>query len=251
VVGASVAGTSHDETGRPCEDDCYGAAEVAADGSPLLILAVADGAGSAPRGKQGAEAAVVALAGAAAEAVGVAGAPLDASLALSLLRAARQSVASLCALEPEDRPLRDFACTLLALVATPRGALAMQIGDGAIVLDCGEGLHVAIEPMSGEYANMTRFITDVDAEARLQARSYTAPPLRAAALSDGLQRLALDLALGAPHPPFFDPLFRTLTQAPAGSQDALTAALAAFLGSAAVNERTDDDKTLVLAAWED
>ena len=46
---ASVIGTSHTATGAPCQDagDCEVLA--AADGSEILVAAVADGAGSAKR----------------------------------------------------------------------------------------------------------------------------------------------------------------------------------------------------------
>jgi len=66
-----------------------------------------------------------------------------------------------------------------------------------------------------------------------------------ALLTDGLQMLALNFAARKPHAPFFEPLFTALRGAV--SPDDLVVPLRAFLDSDAVNSRTDDDKTLVLA----
>jgi hypothetical protein len=123
----------------------------------------------------------------------------------------------------------------------------MQIGDGGIVLDFGEGYELAIEPMVGEYANMTHFVTDEDAVRILSTSLYQNVALRVAAFTDGVQRLALNLAESSPHAPFFDPFFRVLENTQADMEDALGAALRRFLQSDAVNERTDDDKTLIFA----
>ena len=63
------------------------------------------------------------------------------------------------------------------------------------------------------------------------------------------QRLALNMASNTPHEPFFAPFFNTLATSTPEQRDALETSLRTFLGSAAVNERTDDDKTLVLAVF--
>jgi hypothetical protein len=64
-------------------------------------------------------------------------------------------------------------------------------------------------------------------------------------LSDGLQTMALSFAERAAHRPFFLPMFRKLRSARPG--DGLPAALHRFLESPAVSQRSDDDKTLLLA----
>ena len=66
-----------------------------------------------------------------------------------------------------------------------------------------------------------------------------------ALLTDGLQMLALDYAQSRVHSPFFAPLFRTIRNGPC--EETLHAALLGFLDSKRVNDRTDDDKTLLLA----
>jgi hypothetical protein len=101
--------------------------------------------------------------------------------------------------------------------------------------------------MSGEYANMTRFVTDDDAVTVLKSRVYQAPVTKVAAFSDGLQRLALNMLANTPYEPFFALFFKVLSSVGDGKEDELTAALVKFLNSEGVNERTDDDKTLALA----
>ena len=68
-----------------------------------------------------------------------------------------------------------------------------------------------------------------------------------ALFSDGLQRLALHYQTRTAHAGFFKPMLATLRAAPADALESLSTQLAAYLSSPAVNERTDDDKTLVLA----
>jgi len=142
---------------------------------------------------------------------------------------------------------RDFACTFLGVLSSPSGTLVMQIGDGGVVLDVGEGLETAIVPMSGEYANMTHFVTDEDAISVLATKTYVGPATRVAAFSDGLQRLVLDMATNKPYEPFFAKFFDVLSTATADKEDELHSALRRFLSSSSVNERTDDDKTLAMA----
>lgn len=63
--------------------------------------------------------------------------------------------------------------------------------------------------------------------------------------SDGLQSLCLDYAKRVPHEGFFLPMIQTLRGIKNASD--LNDPLKAFLDSDAVNERTDDDKTLIIA----
>jgi hypothetical protein len=103
--------------------------------------------------------------------------------------------------------------------------------------------------MMGEYANMTNFVTDENAIELLAVRVLPALADRVAVFSDGIQRLALNMATNTAHTPFFTPFFTVLATATAAQEDYLQVELARFLQSPAVNERTDDDKTLALAYW--
>lgn len=245
VVAASEIGTSHVTSGTPCEDSCWAQVDALAAGESLLSMFVADGAGSASRGGEGAELAIQAAAEFLGKRLKEREFGLSDVLAVDLVVAVRERVYAKA--EAEGLKARDFACTFLGVLSSPRGTLVLQVGDGGVVVDVGTGLEVAVIPMSGEYANMTHFVTDEDAVSRLVTKTYGDAAVRVAAFSDGLQRLALNMAANTPHEPFFAPFFKGLEQAKPEQEDQLHSALVRFLGSQAVNERTDDDKTLALA----
>lgn len=248
VVAASAVGTSHTATGTACQDKCQAKAETAPDKPPLLTIFVADGAGSASHGGRGAELAIeaaTALVGQHyAQAVEL---TLDDHWALEFVQDVRSKIYA--AADQHGAKARDYACTFLGVVASPLATLLMQIGDGGIVVDVGNGLEVPITPMAGEYANMTNFVTDENAVEVLAVAALPARPEKVAVFSDGIQRLALNMATNTAHAPFFAPFFKVLASATAAQEDQLQVELARFLQSPAVNERTDDDKTLALAHW--
>ena len=66
-------------------------------------------------------------------------------------------------------------------------------------------------------------------------------------MTDGLERLALRFDTQTPHVPFFDPFFRAIRAAK--DYTGLNDALQTFLASEPVRERSDDDKTLILASF--
>lgn len=247
LVYASEVGTSHTRIGTPCQDSCWAQVDQLAGGQPLLSMFVADGAGSAAKGGEGAELAIEATAAFIAKKVKQGEFGLGDGLATEIVLAVRERIYA--AAEAEKLKARDFACTFLGVLSTDVGTLVLQVGDGGVVLDTGAGFEVAVVPMSGEYANMTHFVTDEDAVTVLTTKTYPTRALRVAAFTDGIQRLALNLAANTPHEPFFAPFFNGMARATAEQEEQLQGLLVQFLSSASVNERTDDDKTLVLALW--
>lgn len=245
VVSGAVVGTSHVKVGMPCQDSCWAQVDAIEGREPVLSIFVADGAGSATRGGDGAELAINAAARFMQGKLSQPEFALHDEFAVDCVQAVRAALFS----EADKAGLkaRDFATTFLGVVSSKLGTLVLQVGDGGIVIDVGEGLEVPIVPMSGEYANMTHFVTDEDAIDRLVSKVFTKPAIKVAAFSDGLQRLALQLDTNTAHEPFFTPFFRTLAVANAEQEDQLLHALLRFLDSDAVNDRTDDDKTLALA----
>jgi hypothetical protein len=225
ALGASVAGAGHRARGIGCED--ASAVEVLDDGT--LLVAVADGAGSAPRSSEGSTRAVSAA--------------MDALLAgadvCAVLHAARRSLEPVTA---GDR-MGDLATTLLVVRASPSGIETAQVGDGAVVLRRDSSLEVVAPDAKGEYLNETVFLTSDGWLDALRVETVSADGVDAiAVLTDGLQLVALDLATGLPHAPFFAPFFSFV------ADDGDVAQLESFLGSERVGERTDDDVTLVVAA---
>jgi hypothetical protein len=108
---------------------------------------------------------------------------------------------------------------------------------------------VVFWPQSGEYAYSTNFLTSPQYETHVEYVSVAAPCADVALMTDGLERLALRFDSQTPHAPFFEPFFRAIRAAE--DYTGLNAALQTFLASAPVRERSDDDKTLILASLVD
>ncbi|MCL6526062.1 MAG: protein phosphatase 2C domain-containing protein [Thermaceae bacterium] len=238
VVGASVEGSRHRAAGLGC-GDAHG--WVQAEG--WLGLAVADGAGSAQLGARGARLAIQAALGVLEEDLSE---PLGngEGLLQGAMEAARRRLEAE-ALEHQC-PLPEFATTLLLALLTPRGLTTAQIGDGAIVAR-QEGVWRRLgEAHKGEHANETLFLSTCDSLRHLSLHTEPASGLEALVLlTDGLEPLAFDLGRAQPHPPFFEALYRFIHR----DQEPilLQAQLRGELCSQAIEARTDDDKTLLIA----
>lgn len=243
VIGASVRGTTHERLALPCQDaHRY---RVLPDGA--LLIAVADGAGSAARAAEGAQCAVQTAMDALASLYHAQKPNTEADWHLLMVEAFRQAHARLTELAAQmDAPLRAFATTLTCAIAASEWLTMGRIGDGALVAETRDReLLASAPPPRGEYANETYFLTMDDALDHLDMQTYGQPLRALAIMTDGLMRLALKLPDYTPHAPFFQPLLAFTAQAADAAQ--AETQLAAFLASDRVNARTDDDKTLVLA----
>ncbi len=240
----SVAGTAHGRDGRPCQDSCLARLGPGTRG-PVLVLACADGAGSAAHADVGARAACRAAVRIVLEDLRDGWPPAEAGRDTVLAWYARLRRELLA--EAEGRALEPaaLACTLLLAVVAEGAAVFAQVGDGAIVTRAGDDYCPVFWPQTGEYANSTNFVTDPTWADCLAFERRQGPVDELALFSDGLQMLALNFAGRTAHRPFFEPMFRRLRSAAPG--EGLPQALRRFLNSPAVNERSDDDKTLILA----
>lgn len=229
--------------GSPCQDRL--ACVVLTNGA--LVAVVSDGAGSAPRAEVGAEVAVQAVVDQLRRLVDGPGCPELLPALQDAARHARDAV--LARAEADGQEAASYAATLLALVDTPDGGAALQIGDGVIVV--GEeagGWRWMFWPERGEYANTTRFLTDTDAPDHVRVAELPGSPTDVAIMTDGLQSLALHYASQSVHEPFFHGMFPPLHGSSGfGEVPALSASLEQFLSSDRVRMRTDDDVSLILA----
>jgi hypothetical protein len=246
----SIAGTSHVATDTPCQDSS--ACEVLDDtnGSSVLIAVVADGAGSAKCAE--------------------AGAALACSYFVSRIRRHLQSKAPLGDIDHElvrnwiadfqaevitqcgsgDLVPRDFASTLLAAAIGNDEGLFFQIGDGAIVIadsEEPENYRWVFWPQQGQYANETNFATEDNATEKIEFNIVNRRIDELTLFTDGLQGLTLDYQSRQAHAPFFTPIFEWLRSAPELNSKTYTDSLNAFLNTERINDRTDDDKTIVIA----
>ncbi len=247
TVGVSTQGGSHIKTGDPCQD----AHRWCVLPCGMLVIAIADGAGTAALAEIGAKLAV----DTALEAI-------CSHLGMAILNDETEEewrkllisglIAALSSLENEaatrQAALRDFACTLAVVVARPgKMVAAIQIGDGAVVAQEEDGETFAVtRPAPSEYLNETTFLISPGAIDGASFTLWHGNLSRLAALTDGLQMLALRMPGGDPHQGFFVPLFRFVASTSNAKKS--EAALQAFLDSPRVRERTDDDLTIFLAA---
>jgi len=147
----------------------------------------------------------------------------------------------------DGQRIKDYACTLLGVVAANDHTLCFQIGDGCIVTGDGTGYHTIFWPEQGEYANTTYFVSDDTFLEHVKIEHRGAAPDEIALFTDGLQSLVLSFSTRTVHDGFFRPLFAALRKNPESGSASLTTHLTALLSRDDVNARSDDDKTLILA----
>ena len=213
--------------------------------SSCLIVACADGAGSASHAALGAKAACLGFIRLASDNIrgGLSLNKIDARQILDWHRRIRGQLSLEAALRNLD--IRDLACTLLTAIVSDDAAIFSQIGDGAIVYRENGGFTTAFWPQNGEYANTTFFLSNSNFEEKLAFRALGQRVDELALFTDGLQPLALHYASRTVHAPFFVPMFDSLCRS--RDIDSLESPLKQFLKSKPVIDRTDDDKTLMLA----
>ncbi|MXN44148.1 protein phosphatase 2C domain-containing protein [Shinella kummerowiae] len=247
-AGARSKGTSHERTGSPCQD--YGcASEIESPAGPVFIAVVSDGAGSATHADVGSKLASTTLLRLAREFL--AGSPrssIQEEAVWEWLDAIRDRI-NVEAKRLELRP-RDFAATVVAVLADDSGATVIHVGDGAVALKAlgADAWTVPSWPFQGEYASTTSFVTD-DPQPRLDFVTVEIQISELAVFSDGIERMVLDFTSRTPHGPFFDRMLKPITALTTPGRDIdLSKALQSYLASPAVCDRTDDDKTLILGA---
>lgn len=245
VAAARKRGSRHEAMGGNCED----AYHVVQPAPGLVLIAVADGAGSVEFAEIGAH--VVVENGAAQICAGLerAGDTLDDSTIEHIFHEAAAASLSAVQAEAATRAVdyHQFASTMILVIAHREFIAAAQIGDGATVVagEAGELFALTI-PSPGEYLNETDFLTSDGALQAMQIRVWRGRAAGVATFSDGLQMLCLKWPELEPHAPFFTPLFNFVRH----TTDETAAAIefTTFLHSERVGKLTDDDVTLVVVA---
>jgi hypothetical protein len=249
IALASEIGTSHVSAGSPCQDS-VGHAVVETSHGEVLIVVVSDGAGSAARSHIGSSIAVAAfisdvevfIAG------GAEVSSIDARQACQWIRRAAEAASETAEANAHDA--REYSCTLLAAIIGAEHAAFIQVGDGAIVVSHGDddGWSYVFWPQHGEFVNTTNFIQTVESE----SVAFDLAPRRInelAIFSDGIENLVLHKGSRSVHQSFFQIMIQPVRNSKAlGLNEELSQALREYLASPTICERTDDDKTLVLAS---
>lgn len=249
IAQATSIGTSHIATDKPCQDYAAHALLATPSGSVLLI-AVSDGAGSAARSGTGSRIAVENL-------IRIATEYFDAGHSISDLSREEVSnwIARIISLlsetaTTEGSPLREYACTLLAAIVGDESAAYIQICDGAIVVSesDADGWSYVFWPQHGEFANSTNFIVSPDIDTLMEFEHGAGSVNEVAVFSDGIENLVLHNTTKTVHGPFFSNMFRSVRASErVGEDPELSSGLVHYLSSATICDRTDDDKSLVLA----
>jgi hypothetical protein len=231
VLGGSHIGASHSTTGAPCQDSHGWFAD-----TDLVVLAVADGAGSRPHSHLGSKAAVESVLTWVSESDDPSGLLADA------FEKAREAVAD--AASEVGLTTTELATTLAVAVISSEVVTICQIGDSIPILRDTSGTHHVCRAPRHEYANEVVFLTAPDALENLQKVVLDGAIEMVSLSTDGLRYKILDVASGDPYSPFFDDLFTY-----AKADDSTSEGIVRFLGR--VDDQTGDDKTLIVAVHDE
>lgn len=240
---ASQIGTSHIQSGSRLQD----AYSVSTIGEEHLLAIVCDGAGSAEFGHYGAWITSRCLTLRFRDWFKLQPELPGEDTLLNWVDELRDKIEKLAS-ERHCKP-RQFACTLALITATGNEVLTMQVGDSSIVGKRNQEWEVLCWPENGEYASTTYFVTD-DPSPKLNLARQQGNFDAIAIFSDGVGDLALLHQEKSAHSGFFEPMIRPIKMADGqGRLTKLSVSLARYLSSPAINDRTDDDKTLALVSW--
>lgn len=259
VVAAAIAGPAHRRLGALCQDAF---AFAILDDRDLLIAAIADGAGSAPCGGEGARICTRALVRALTRVAqgGSAGATAAATDLPAWEGAIRDGIGVARAMvrmrmEAAGRAhaaggmrMQDYHATLLGAVAGPEGGVLFHIGDGAAAVAAGPAEAdwdgpVTSPPENGEYANETCFFTEEDWQDHLRLTPFRDGRM-IVLMTDGVTPFAMLPGCTGLEPRFMGPVSRHLATAEPG---AAARALANTLDAERARAISADDKTLLWA----
>lgn len=245
AIGDKAIGTSHLQTSKDCEDSiCFEI--ISLEQQEVLICCVSDGAGSASHAALASAFVTSNTVKYIIEQLNQSGS-IDESIILSIAESLYDELKELA--KNLQIKLNDLSCTFLGCVLSETDSLFFQLGDGLIIRDDNSGNYVSIWlPQKGEYANTTYFLVDDPNLSNLKIVKISEPVHEVALTTDGLQTLILNNETSTIHQPFFESLFKWLRIADDPDKlKILNGKLSSYLSSTAINERTDDDKTLFLA----
>lgn len=246
IASASVTGTSHSEKNSHCQDKCFSEVMYGNNLEEYLFCIVSDGAGSALNGGQGAEIACQTARSFFEREIKQSNESVFSKEFIeNIIKVVNERIEDVAGLNFSSK--RDYACTFLGAIVSIEKSIFFQVGDGCIVAASNGIRGIIFWPEAMLYANMTNFIIDTDVLDHLQICIQNFPVHELTLSTDGLQRLILNFDIMAPHTPFFDRIFSPLKSGTTINEDELSEQLSVFLDTEIINNRTDDDKTLILA----
>lgn len=240
IAIASQTGRSHAVRDMVCQDAI--AWQAVPRETATVVLACADGLGSAPHSECGSQAAVAAAIRHVAEACGANPSTWSTTLSGAADVALDAVVASACA---KGLTLQDCATTLQVLLVSQDAFDYLRIGDGTAILAYGADVRIVGDPPTEEFCNLTEYLRP--GAQRHVAHDEHCSLTGAAIFTDGLVPVALRVAEWEPFPGFWLPLLDYLRLT---DTDTVSAELQALLAGDVVGSRTDDDCTIGVVAWD-
>ena len=249
IAIARAKGAAHLSLKKSCQD--FGAWTYIATPS-ALIVAVADGAGSADHAEEGAYLSVQKTLLFFKKIFKTEGIPQSESIfkhhAQTLIFDIQHLLKTKAKIKKQS--LGAFSTTLLVFIATPQGYFFFQIGDGFGVIrrpNCTR-YELLLTPQKGEHINETRFITSEHAAHELAFCFGDVLPDFLAISTDGIESVALKNPSFIPYSPFFEPLEAFIKSDLSPYEHSQK--LATFLSSPRFDTRSSDDRTLFLASFQ-
>ena len=252
IATATAPGSSHLKDALP-NQDAVACRLVEVGIGEIVVAAVADGAGSAPRSDEGSRTAVDAAVATIVDGINrqpaaAFGERLAESLARDAVKQARIAVERYGL--RNDVPVQELASTLIVAFASDDLVTAAQVGDGAVIaFNIGSGeARTLCAAHTGEYANETTFITSrsqpdsIADVGHASGHAYDALAL----ITDGLQNLALKMPEREAFLGFWNPMLNDLAHT--DEPEAVPERLHAFISGERVQSRTTDDVTIAIAA---
>jgi serine/threonine protein phosphatase PrpC len=247
---ASVTGQSHLNQDTTCQDRFACESFATKNEGEILVAAVADGAGSTTEGEIGAEVACETFVEQIKAFLQNSVASIDSlneDFALHWIKYFQTKIAEKAS--EKNKEIREFASTFVGVVVGRSSGIFYQVGDGGAVFSTSgkqESYRFGVEPADAEYVNMTDFLTDETATESLRFARIEEPIQDLILFSDGIYSVAVDYQNNSPHEPFLIPMIAPLRNSL--EVNGLNQKLESFLKSPKLNEKTDDDKTIVLAS---
>lgn len=248
VAQASVIGQSHLNQNTVCQDRLLTRTIESKSDGEILIAVVADGAGSTTDGQRGAEIACEFFVNQVAEFTkNAAVKSLTEDFGKHWILFFQQQIAEVARIEKKE--MREYATTFIAAVVSAKEAIFYQVGDGGAVFSVDgkpASYQFSIAPVEAEYVNQTEFLTDEAAANSLRFVCVEETVEDVILFSDGIFAVAVDYQKSRPHEPFLMPMIAPLRNR--NTSNDLNEKLEKFLASPKLNEKTDDDKTIILAS---
>ena len=205
IIGESVAGSSHEKRQTTCQDFH----DWAILGGDVVVISVADGAGSAAKAEIGSRIAAQTAIDQITDQNFLPVFSDDDEAWTEFLRnifnISREALRAYSHMH--GLRISELATTLILAVVTPELCAAAQLGDGVAVGRDKDGTLLSLTvPQRGEYINEANFLTSAKALEETEVFLHRKPLTHVAVMSDGLQRVGLRMPECEPFPGFFSPV---------------------------------------------